>query len=241
MSDTTDLETRLVDLGRGFSYPETPETVSAVLVAIGVKTPSLSRRRARTLAVVATCLIVVVLALPGPRRAVADMLGIGGVDLRFVEDLPEAVVIAPFGEPASLEQAAAEVAFPILLPEGHRPDDVFIDRSLPGGLISVAYGDGEGDYRLVVTQMKGTTDQPLIEKEVLPETTVAAVDVAGNPGFWIEGPPHVLMVRVDGAEVRRDQPRLVGNTLVYVKDGVTIRIEIAGTLEDALAVARSLR
>ena len=76
-------------------------------------------------------------------------------------------------------------------------------------------------------------------KSVLATSLVEPVDVDGDEGYWIVG-EHVLTYLDDAGAPREIPPRLVGNTLLFERDGVTIRIEIGGNLEDAMAVAGSL-
>jgi hypothetical protein len=49
-----------------------------------------------------------------------------------------------------------------------------------------------------------------------------------------------LYTGADGSFLE-DPPRLVGNTLIWETGGVTLRLESALTMEDALTVARSMR
>jgi hypothetical protein len=50
-----------------------------------------------------------------------------------------------------------------------------------------------------------------------------------------------VVVDLPDGGTRSDPPRLVGNTLIYVHEGVTVRIEIAGDLAQALEVAALMR
>ncbi|MFP5487711.1 MAG: hypothetical protein ACLGHQ_05340, partial [Acidimicrobiia bacterium] len=63
-------------------------------------------------------------------------------------------------------------------------------------------------------------------------------DVGGRPGLWIDGAPHELAIRdEDGALVTR---RFAGNTLLWQHGATIRRVEGLGSLEEALAFARSL-
>jgi hypothetical protein len=242
MADHSDaLERRLTAAGRSISYPPTPELVPAVLSAIAVEPGPRPRRRMLAIAAAAAVIVIIVLGLPGPRRAVADLLGIGGVSITVVDELPDALILPGWGSQTTMEEARRAVDFEILLPRGlGEPDVVAIESGVPGGLVTISYGGTIDGSRLVLTQMLGAAD-PVIQKAVPGDAAIVAVDVGGEPGLWIEGPPHVVVVRTPGGDVREDAPRVAGNTLVFVRDGRTVRIELAGSLSDALAVAALLR
>lgn len=234
-----DLEHRLHAAGRSLSYPPTPDL--AVTVVDQLPSPRPEPRRPILAAALAVGLVaVLVVGLPGPRRAVADLLGIGGVTLTIVDELPAAEVLPGWGETATLDEAAGAVAFDLVVPDGlGGPDLVAVDRSVPGGLVTLGFGDGNS-ISLVITQMAGTTE-PVVTKEVSPNVEIVLVTVGGGRGLWIEGPPHVVALRRSDGSVSDQAPRLVANTLIY-SDGVrTIRIELAGSLQDAQAVAELLR
>ena len=75
-----------------------------------------------------------------------------------------------------------------------------------------------------------------------PRSSVAPTwDVSGEPGFWISGAPHgFFLVCYDAGECRQERYRLAGNVLLWEQDGVTLRLESALTLEDALDIAESV-
>ncbi len=81
----------------------------------------------------------------------------------------------------------------------------------------------------------------IAEKAVGPGTEVRAVDVDGARGAWLDGEPHAIIFQDTSGNYREDVPRLAGDTLVWERDGLVLRIEGARDLEDALAIARSLR
>ena len=59
-------------------------------------------------------------------------------------------------------------------------------------------------------------------------------------GYWLEGGEHLLIYRdASGLEVP-ELTRLVGDTLIWEQHGLTLRLEGAPSLEDALRVAESI-
>jgi hypothetical protein len=67
------------------------------------------------------------------------------------------------------------------------------------------------------------------------------VSVDGGQGYWLEGAPHVFFYRDASGNIVNDTLRLAGNTLVWVQDGVTIRLEAQVTKERALQIAATFR
>jgi hypothetical protein len=66
------------------------------------------------------------------------------------------------------------------------------------------------------------------------------VSVNEGPGYWIEGGEHFFFYRDADGEVVEDTLRLIGTALVWEQDGLTLRIEGAPSLRDALRIASSL-
>lgn len=65
--------------------------------------------------------------------------------------------------------------------------------------------------------------------------------MAGAPGLWISGAPHVFWYLAPDGEFINESRRLVGDTLAWERDGVLYRIEGDITLERALEIAVSMR
>jgi hypothetical protein len=66
------------------------------------------------------------------------------------------------------------------------------------------------------------------------------VSVGGASGAWIRGGRHIVFYTRAGGE-RSTTGHLAGNTLVWARRGVVYRIELGGTLGQALRVANGLR
>lgn len=172
---------------------------------------------------------------PSPSPAASDPLGTG----------------LGLGLATDLDAIADDVAFPVLVPAALGPPDaVYLGGAALRGQVAFVYAarddlpasrllDGAG---LLVTQNLGATDQGLAHK--LADTrlaTVEPVDVDGAPGVWISGEPHFFWYLAPSGAIIEDSRRLVGDTLVWERDGVLYRIEGAIDLERALAIARSMR
>ena len=195
-------------------------------------------------------LIAVVIAVPGPRDAVARWFGIGGVrfELRDQDELPTGLGSDfDLGEPVAASQAADAVTFQIRLPDGTGPPSAaFIGRP-PGGITMVWPPSADlpevddSGVGLLLTEFPGSTTDTLVVKELGAGTRLEAVAVDGADGYWITGAPHVVTYLDRDGEPRFDQTRLAGNTLLWEIDGVTYRMESALGLEAMVEIAESLR
>jgi hypothetical protein len=68
------------------------------------------------------------------------------------------------------------------------------------------------------------------------------VDVAGAPGIWIEGGDHaVFYLGRASATEDRVGGHLAGNVLVWHRGQISYRLELGGTLADAVELATSVR
>ena len=220
--------------------------------------------RARTAWLLAAILLIAIVGglvlFPEARNALADRLGLKGVLIRWVDEVPTpepSRVGSPLllGRPVSLEDAQATVDFPVLVPAAagfNTPQEIYLLDQDQGAMVSFVYPAGPGlpetdetGVGALLTQFKGEADRDLIEKGLLndgaPETHLETVTVGGELGFWISGAPHaVFFVCYDAGECRQERYRLAGNVLIWVQDGVTLRLESALPREDALEIAESV-
>jgi hypothetical protein len=213
--------------------------------------------------IAALLLIAIVSGLvlfPEVRNAIADRLGLPGVLIRWVDEVPSpepSQVGAPLllGRPVTLAEAQAAVDFPVRVPTAggfDAPGEVYLLDQNEGAMVSFVYPAGPGlsasdetGVGALLTQFQGDADRGLIEKGLpddgAEDTQLRAITVAGEPGFWISGAPHgFFFVCYDAGECRQERYRLAGNVLLWELDGVTLRLELALTLEDALAIAESI-
>jgi hypothetical protein len=238
-----DLARRLDELGAELEFPTTPDLVSAVLPRL------VRRRRGRRLlvaALAALALVGAVLAVsPRARSAVLDGLGVGGVRIVEVDELPVVPVREePFlGERVSLAEARRRIAFPVLLlpaDSAGSPDEVYV-RSYPsGGAVTLVYGSARRP-RLLLSQWRGGTYEPVLRKTVGPDAEHETLTVGGGPGIWLSGAPHIVFShRADGEEFE-ETLYLVGHVLVWERGARSFRLEADVDKEEALELAASLR
>lgn len=264
MSDS-ELEQALRELGQGLAFPPTPDLAARVLDRLDSQPPTpmpaARPRRAVWLAAAILILLLGTLALfPEVRTAIADRLGLGGVQIRWVDEVPTPAPVGTplmLGRPVTLEEARAAVDFPILVPtaEGFAdPDEVYLQGQGDDAMVSFVYPARDGlpesevtGVGALLTQFRGNAERNLIEKGLRDDegtlaTSLDAVVVDGKRGFWISGAPHsVFLVCHDDRECREERYRLAGNVLLWERDGITLRLESALSQEESLAIARSVQ
>ena len=218
----------------------------------------------RVLWLVAAVLLIAIagglVLFPETRNAIAERLGLQGVLIRWVDEVPSpepSQVGAPLllGRPVSLNEAQAAVDFPVRVPTAagfDAPAEVYLLDQDEGAMVSFVYPAGPGlpasdetGVGALLTQFRGEADRGLIEKGLphdgAQETELEAISVGGEPGFWISGAPHgFFFVCYDAGECREERYRLAGNVLLWEQDGVTLRLESALSREAALAIAESV-
>jgi hypothetical protein len=168
------------------------------------------------------------MAVPDARTAVLRFLGLKGVTVIRVDELPPASTTPHvFGESVTLAAAQRIVGFRPLLPEDlDAPDDVRINRFSPYFIVLLY---GEPDVRLRLTETSGG----VIKKYAQFDQRVERVEVDGQPGIWVEG-EHVVS-ELFGL------PRLAGSVLLWEQAGLTLRLEGRLTKNQALDIARGVR
>jgi hypothetical protein len=233
----SELELAMERLGRELDYPETPDLVGPVRRRLAEGRRPVAWRRPVLIALAALLVAVAAtMAVPQARSEVLDWLGIGGVTVRHVDDLPtveKRQADLALGRRMSLEEARELSVFGIRVPRRRGLEDPEVYRG-DFGQVSFLYGSEEKP-RLLITQLLGTGS---LEKLVQTETDVELVNVDGAEGAWLEGGEHVLFFPSVGPESQR----LVGNVLILErKDGVTVRIEADVPKSVAIRIFRSMR
>ena len=238
----TGLEQRLVALGSALDVPETPDITRAVLADIR---PRPARRRGLVVvfAVLVAAALAATLAIPDARSALLRFLQIGGARIELVDELP-AVPATPLelelslGEAISLDEARTRASFR-LLELDEKPDAVYLGER---GTVWFLYGE-PGAVRLLVAQAPGVAiDEPFVLKKLVEAgTTVEPVTVRGEPGYFLSGAPHVVLLVDENGFTYEESARLARDVLVWEENGRTVRLEGDLTRAEALEIARSLR
>ena len=104
-----------------------------------------------------------------------------------------------------------------------------------------AIAKASSNLGLVLTELRGDVDAGYFEKILSPGTTIQPATVDGVVGYWISGRPHELVFVNPSGEPVFDSRRIVGDTLIWAKDGITYRLETALDRDEAVALANALR
>jgi len=238
-------------LRRWFRWPE----------AIGIRPLAVA-------AVIVALLVGSLLALvPAARTAIADRLGLRGIAIFYLPSgssatpLPTSTPSTPgvpvgaslhLGERITLAQAQARVAFHVLVPSLSNvgaPDEVYLSEPPLGGEVSFVYRARPGLPRtaetgvgMLLSEFRGDLAPNMIAAKGLgPRTRLEAIDVNGGQGFWIEGESHYFFYHDAKGDLRAEEGRLAGNTLLWQQGNLTLRLESALSRDEALRIARSMR
>ena len=250
-----DVERRLAAMRGKIDYPATPDIAAAVSLRLRARQePRVVRFPGKIQAIAAAiCLLIAgaTLSLPAGRSAVAGWFDLPGVSF-LASDGDEASPGAPLdlGTPTTLAEARARAHFRLVLPNADwpgAPGEVFIDDRIAGGVVSYVYPEsddlpaiGSSDAGLLITQFQGTIDRNVLVKGLPDGSTIRAVDVSGDTGYWISGAPHPVWFNDANGNLFETTLRLAGNTLVWESNGVILRIESALDRDAAIAIAEAM-
>lgn len=250
-----ELESVLRDIGQRLDYPRPTAMASAVRARLREPRP-LPARFAFAPALLTLLLLAVLITLGSPdaRAAAGEFLHLRGIDIFPVPTVPATLPplqLSLAGERTTLEDARRRVRFTPRIPasaELGAPDDVFVETVGTTDRLTLVYRQRAGipvsasaGVSALVVEARGSVDEALFAKATGPGTRIEPVSVNGWRGYWLEGAPHVFFYRDATGSVVNDTLRLAGNTLVWVQDGVTIRLEAQMAKERALQIAATFR
>jgi hypothetical protein len=190
--------------------------------------PRRSWTKAVVVALVAVSVaIAIAFAVPPARSAILRFLGLEGVTIVRVQQLPPiGKGPAAIGERVTLDEAKTRMPFDVLLPDIGKPDAVYVDPTQ--ALLTMIYG--KGDLRLRVTEVVSGTAP--FEKIVYLAQHVERLRVNGGLGYWVAG-AHVISGLFG-------EPQLSASALIWNQLPITVRIEGKLTKEQALRIAHSM-
>lgn len=262
-----DLERSLDELAARLEIPGGEWMVADVMRRIeqppGRRASGLGLRLAAALVVVVA---VVIVALPGPRGAVARWLGFDSVRIEPGVTVPSTATPATgapvtgtaspttsatpdldLGPLVSIDQAMSRTGLadptPALL---GAPQSIHVVQPPDSGQIVLVYAPSEllpqsavTGVGALVSVMPASIDDGLFGKTLGDTATLQTVDVGGADGFWIEGSPHQLFFRV-GELIQPDTLRLATNTLLWQRNGHVYRLEADVSLATAMRIAATV-
>ena len=230
------LERSLLALGRELELPPEPDLAPAVRARLVRRRPFPWRPVAGAFAAVALA-VAAALAVPQARSALLRWFHLGGATVIRVESLPRAVERSQaggLGKPLPLAEAERRVGFHLLLPpfKGDPPARAFVvGRSLATVVIR-AHG-----VRVLLSEFPSLAGGEVKKLVADGAAVVEPVTVRGRRGLWVEG-SHTFSY-FDRETGYRERPvRIRTNVLLWVRGGLTLRLEGALTKAQALALAR---
>lgn len=264
----SELERALAALDADRLFPPTPDLAAGVRtrLAQGPTAPPRRGRRERrggamrlararpALASGLALLAVVAAALaasPDARSAVLDLLSLQGARIERGEPTTTNDAAPLLGRrvtPGEAQRLAGfEPALPALPALGAPRRAAFEPNVGPGGQVAFVWEPRpgltaprrEGRTALVLTELQASLD-PAIGKVAGLGTRTEPVVIAGEPGVWLAGRRHeVAYLTPDGA-TRAGTARLAGDTLLWQRGGLLLRLEGAASKLAALTIARSI-
>jgi hypothetical protein len=239
-----DVTRTLADLGRHLELPADGDPAAAAVARIRghdrrsfVPASATNERRTGVLVVAAAVIvaIAVVLAAPGPRGAVARLLGVDGIEITRGEVDPTLSRALELGRPIAVD-AALDEAGGVTVPGLGPPDGAYAGRPRDGvSLVWAASDDlpaiAGTDTGAVLTVFPA--DAIRIGKVASDRTGITDVRVGGHRGYWIGGEPHEVVY--EAPDSRTTSARLAGNTLIWSDGERAYRLESALDRADALA------
>jgi hypothetical protein len=246
---TDPMEAALADLAGAIEWPATPPLAASVGAAIDAGASRVPRwrpaRRALVLGVLAALLIAGLAAAVGIALGGLRILGSGeppGSPLA-----PELVAERGLGERVTLDQAIDDLDG-LLVPTDPAlgaPDHVYYDPETDA--VALAWtgrsglpADSESGLGVVITQFRADMGPETFEKLLNEGVEVEQVVVGQTTGYWVEGGQHFFYFRDADGNVVDSTIRLVGTTLMWERDGYTVRIEGAPEVEAAMRIAESM-
>jgi hypothetical protein len=238
-----EIEATLREIGARLRTPETPYLVARVRARIA------ERREGRRPWLFALAPAALTLLVIGAGATATELIRVRGVDVFRVPAVSAPPVMRlDLGTPATLGSLPAG-ARPLVSsdPVLGAPDEVYHREGPTGTQVSFAYRARPGlpagptGYGALVAQLPGSLDTSLIGKGVGPGTRVETLRVGAASGIWIEGESHFFFYRGAGGDIHQESLRLAGNTLLWERDGVLLRLEAQVSRLRALEIAASFR
>jgi hypothetical protein len=257
MPDLELLEQQLRGLSADLAWPTTPNLAPSVRRRIAPRPRWFESRWALAAAVVVIA-AAVLLANPPSRNAIAHWINLR-THFQQVPHLPTPTPLPPgpigkrlgLGVPTTLAAARAAVSWQVLLPQSlGDPDEVYVYEppvGPAGGEVTLVYATRQGipasnltGVAVLVTEVQGKITGESFGKVLGEGATIEEVTVAGHPGYWIAGTPHVFFFIDAAGSVRYETLRLAANTLLIDEGGTILRIEGDLTKGQALKMAASI-
>ena len=245
MSDDDDLVEELRQLSRVVSVPPAGDQREAVRARLAQPAPRRPRVRLCLAAAMAALIASVALVAPA-RAAVGEVIGgllrVAGIEVRREHStgaLPDSPSPLPSTRTGRVDEARRLAKFTVRTPEAlGEPEQVLLADPGPDGAPSVVTMVFRGGA-VRFDQFDGALDPAFLK--MAPDARWVDLGSAVMGAVWLPKPHPVTYTGRDGV-ARTGTARLAGPTLIWASaDSLTYRLEGFATLEEAAAVARSVR
>jgi hypothetical protein len=236
----SELELRISSLRDEVAFPETPALASRVEQIIAAGAPRRRRPVGRPLAIALAVLAAAVAGVlafsPGARSAFLEIFNLRGATVELVDELPDVPTKGSLdlGDRVSREEAERQVGFELL--DLGEPDAVYVR---DGTVASLVYGDVDNP-RLVLSQLRGSVYEGFVKKVAGTGTLVEDVTVRGGRGLFVSGDQHFVMYLDEFDQIADESTYLAGDTLLWNRGELLLRLEGDLSRDEALELARSI-
>ncbi len=235
-------EKQIQEWAAAFEYPPTPDIAGKIrplLTPPAKKAVPSGRRLAWVLVLLA--LAASLLAVPGVRAALVEILRAGGITIfvgeeAAVDEIPPLLneQLPAFTEPITLEVALARYPNLQLPTELPPPDDVLLhEEPVWDTAVIFLWRDDEDPQQIALSLYQINVAQYAYKGS----DTATMTEVNGDQAFWLNS-PHYFRLQNSALEEWLFVP---GNVLIWWEGAVTYRLEGANNLEEALQIAESLQ
>jgi hypothetical protein len=228
-----DLSHELHALRPTTTWPPTPDLTATVVARLPQPAPAAAPRRAPRRLAIAVLVALLALptaafALPGPRHAILDALGLRHVTVeRRAAPADSAARDPHLGDRTTLAAATRAAGFVPRIPEALGPPSRVYVR---GTTVTFAYNKPKP---LLFAQTTGRLNHISLDKVIAVEAYARAVRVAGAPGMFLAAPHAYRWSDATGPLVRS------GPALIWERGGRVFRLEGEPSVRRALAIATS--
>jgi hypothetical protein len=200
------------------------------------------------LLVVLVAVGVLLAASDDVRARLREWLGIGAVRIERVERLPDLAPARHLGLGRRMTAAEARRRTGLPVPRVGAlgpPDAVYASAEIAGGAVSLVHlarpglPEATAGVGALLSVFRGD-GLAFVDKLVRGDTPIDRIRVTGARGYWV-GEDHVVLFADRDGVVAEQPARLAASTLLWVRGGVTYRLETALGKAAALRLARTVR
>ena len=214
------------------------------------------RRPVLTAAALCLALVASYALLAPVRDATASVLRLVGIDIQHADPDARPPALSPpvraeLGRRVDVDDVSAEAGFAVPMPRAPMlgdPDEAYVVDGGAYEVVTLVWREREGiptapasGASALLSVFHGAPpDDDWVRKILYEGAQARRVSVNGAFGVFVSGPQSVRYVGGNG-DLHDALPRLSANSLIWLQDGVTLRLEAAVGADAAVALAESVR